>query len=202
MPSPAQFRGRSGNLSNGFDGARVRSMTPDPNEAPGRLDLLRLFVNTLDIEHGPDALGTLDAASAWCRDHALPPVSNARELARLRDFRETLRELLFANNGEAERAIFVGGAASVRSGSAVRRSVGSREGTHLGAGRRRRRPYDRNDARHRARSRRKRHVDAPARVPAGHVQVRLLRSFEKRFARVVQYGHVRQSRESTTKARA
>ena len=75
-------------------------MTPDPNDAPGRLDLLRLFVNTLDFPHGPDALGTLDAASAWCRSHALPPVSNARELARLREFREALRELLFGNNGE------------------------------------------------------------------------------------------------------
>jgi predicted RNA-binding Zn ribbon-like protein len=75
-------------------------MTPDPNDAPGRLDLLRVFVNTLDLPHGPDALGTLDSASAWCRAHGLPPVSNARELARLRDFRETLRELLFGNNGE------------------------------------------------------------------------------------------------------
>lgn len=75
-------------------------MTPDPNDAPGRLDLLRLFVNTFDYPEGADALGTLDSASAWCRSHALPPVSNARELARLRDFRETLRELLFGNNGE------------------------------------------------------------------------------------------------------
>jgi predicted RNA-binding Zn ribbon-like protein len=78
-------------------------MNPDPNDAPGRLDLLRLFVNTLDFPNGPDALGTLDSASAWCRQHALPPVSNSRELVRLRDFRETLRELLFANNGEGSK---------------------------------------------------------------------------------------------------
>jgi predicted RNA-binding Zn ribbon-like protein len=74
--------------------------THPTDDAPGRLDLVRLFVNTLDLPEGQDALGTLDSASAWCRQHGLPPVSNARELARLRDFREALRELLFGNNGE------------------------------------------------------------------------------------------------------
>jgi predicted RNA-binding Zn ribbon-like protein len=79
-------------------------MSSEFDEAPGRLDLLRVFVNTLDYPEGPDALGTPEAASAWCRAHGLPPVSNARELARLGEFREALRELLFANNGEGETA--------------------------------------------------------------------------------------------------
>jgi predicted RNA-binding Zn ribbon-like protein len=75
-------------------------MSSDSNDAPGRLDLVRLFVNTLDFPDGPDVLGSVDSATAWCRAHGLPPVSNARELGRLVAFRETLRELLFGNNGE------------------------------------------------------------------------------------------------------
>jgi predicted RNA-binding Zn ribbon-like protein len=78
---------------------------PDSNDAPGRLDLLRLFVNTLDLEADrPDALGSLESASAWCRANGLAPVSNARELGRLIEFREALRELLYANNREADEA--------------------------------------------------------------------------------------------------
>jgi len=72
------------------------------DEAPGRLDLLRVFTNTLDFPDGPDQLGTPEAASAWCREHGLPPVSNQREVERLQGFREALREALFANNGEGD----------------------------------------------------------------------------------------------------
>jgi predicted RNA-binding Zn ribbon-like protein len=79
-------------------------MPPDPNDAPGRLDLLRLFVNSVDFPNGPDAFESPESASAWCRAHGLPPVSNPRERSRLVEFREALRELLFANNGEAEKA--------------------------------------------------------------------------------------------------
>jgi predicted RNA-binding Zn ribbon-like protein len=76
--------------------------TPESDEAPGRLDLLRNFVNTLDYPAGPDVLAEPEAASRWCRDHGLPPVSNQRELERLRDFREVLRGVLFSNNGEGD----------------------------------------------------------------------------------------------------
>ncbi len=75
---------------------------PFSDQAPEPLDLLRIFVNTLDYPVGPDALSTPEAASQWCRHHGLPPVSNQRELERLRGFREALRELLFANNGESD----------------------------------------------------------------------------------------------------
>jgi predicted RNA-binding Zn ribbon-like protein len=74
-------------------------MSEVSNEAPGRLDLLRLFINTWDFPKGPDALGTVESASAWCRAHGLAPVSNPREQTRLRGFREALRDLLFAQNG-------------------------------------------------------------------------------------------------------
>lgn len=76
--------------------------SPDPDAAPGSLDLLRRLVNTLDFPSGPDQLASPESASAWCRASGLPPVSNQRELERLRGFREAVRELLFANNGESE----------------------------------------------------------------------------------------------------
>ncbi|HEY1655152.1 MAG TPA: CGNR zinc finger domain-containing protein [Candidatus Tumulicola sp.] len=68
---------------------------------PGRLELLAGFVNTLDYAAGPDALATPASASQWCRDHGLAPISNHREVERLRAFREVLRDVLLANNGEA-----------------------------------------------------------------------------------------------------
>lgn len=74
----------------------------ESNQAPARLDLLRRFVNSLDYPSGPDAFGTPEAASQWCKAQGLPPVSNQRELERLRGFREALRGLLFANNGEGD----------------------------------------------------------------------------------------------------
>ncbi|MBV8373064.1 MAG: ABATE domain-containing protein, partial [Candidatus Eremiobacteraeota bacterium] len=79
-------------------------MTAESDRAPEPLDLLRLFVNTLDYPSGPDGLGTVESASQWCRAHGLPPVSNPRELERLRGFREALRDVLFANNGEGDPA--------------------------------------------------------------------------------------------------
>jgi predicted RNA-binding Zn ribbon-like protein len=76
----------------------------ESDQAPERLDLLRRFVNTLDYPVGPDALGTLGEAAAWCRAAGLPPVTNQAETGRLRGFREALRDVLFANNGEAGQA--------------------------------------------------------------------------------------------------
>jgi predicted RNA-binding Zn ribbon-like protein len=74
------------------------------DEAPGRLELVRLFENTVDLPDGPDRLELPDDAAAWCRRHGLPPVSVGPEAQRLREFREALREVLFANNGEADAA--------------------------------------------------------------------------------------------------
>jgi predicted RNA-binding Zn ribbon-like protein len=70
------------------------------DEAPGRLDLLRRFVNTLELPDGPDVLATPEAASEWCRTEGLPSVANQNDCDRLRAFREALRDALFANNGE------------------------------------------------------------------------------------------------------
>lgn len=51
--------------------------------APGRLETVRAFINTLDIEAGTDALSTPAGLLAWLRDHdLLAPPSGARALRR------------------------------------------------------------------------------------------------------------------------
>jgi predicted RNA-binding Zn ribbon-like protein len=70
--------------------------------APGGLELVRRFENTVELPSGPDELDSLEKARAWCLSHGLAPVTNQAHLELLRDFRETLRDLLFANNGEGD----------------------------------------------------------------------------------------------------
>jgi predicted RNA-binding Zn ribbon-like protein len=70
--------------------------------APGTLELLRRFVNTVELPSGPDEIDTLEKASAWCLSYGLRPVENQTHLKLLREFRETLRGLLFTNNGEGD----------------------------------------------------------------------------------------------------
>ena len=74
----------------------------DANEAPGRLDLVRDFVNSWDYPNGPDRFAEPEAAGRWCGDHGLPSPANQAECDRLRTFREALRDVLFANNGEGD----------------------------------------------------------------------------------------------------
>lgn len=82
--------------------ARGSVIAPTPDAAPGALELVRRFVNTVDLPDGPDELETLEKARGWCLSHGLAPPRNQAHLAQLRDFRETLRDLLFANNGEGD----------------------------------------------------------------------------------------------------
>jgi predicted RNA-binding Zn ribbon-like protein len=70
--------------------------------APGGLELVRRFVNTVELPSGPDELDSLEKARAWCLSHGLAPPKNEWHLELLRDFRETLRDLLFANNGAGD----------------------------------------------------------------------------------------------------
>ncbi len=79
-------------------------MSAASDQAPGRLELVRLFENTVDLPEGPDQLALPQDAAAWCRRHGLPAISSSPEAERLREFREALREVLFANNGEADTA--------------------------------------------------------------------------------------------------
>src|SRR4051794_16402985 len=73
--------------------------------APGRLELVRTFVNTLDREHGPELLSDPEALVGWLRERDLiEDGARARpsDLARAVEVREALRSRLLAHNGGEE----------------------------------------------------------------------------------------------------
>lgn len=73
------------------------------NEAPGELELVRRFVNTLDVEEGSDELDGPDSLLGWfARMDLLDDGATAEEgdLERALALREGIRSLLLANNGE------------------------------------------------------------------------------------------------------
>jgi predicted RNA-binding Zn ribbon-like protein len=70
--------------------------------APGGLELVRSYVNTLDKETGEDQLSTPRALGGWLADNGLLARStrlDADDLRRAVALREALRGLLLANNG-------------------------------------------------------------------------------------------------------
>jgi predicted RNA-binding Zn ribbon-like protein len=67
--------------------------------APGRLEVVRAFLNTRDVEDGLEQLATPAQARAWLEAQGLP-AHGAVDAGRLRALREALRELLLANNGQ------------------------------------------------------------------------------------------------------
>ena len=69
--------------------------------APGRLELVRAFVNSVDLEDGPEQLGAPAGLAAWLKAHDLPAGRvTAADLERAVAVREALRELLLANHGD------------------------------------------------------------------------------------------------------
>src|SRR4051794_36541971 len=70
--------------------------------APGRLELVRTFLNTRDIENGIDALETSPGARRWLVAHDLlrrnAQVSE-RDRIQLIELREAVRALAFSHNG-------------------------------------------------------------------------------------------------------
>jgi predicted RNA-binding Zn ribbon-like protein len=91
------------------DGARIDEIaegrTDNPSAAPGELELVRAFVNTLDIEAGSDVFGAPAEAGAWLADHGVrPPRLGAAELKRLRTLRESIRDAVSARGADGEAA--------------------------------------------------------------------------------------------------
>ena len=81
-------------------------MASDRNDerlaAPGDLELVRDFVNTLDIPPGTERFEDLAGLALWLTDHRLGPLSPAltdKDLARAKKLREALRAFLLANAG-------------------------------------------------------------------------------------------------------
>jgi predicted RNA-binding Zn ribbon-like protein len=80
----------------------MSSTTADAKQAPGRLELVRQFINTVDIEHVEEELVDLDALAAWLRKHGLLRARErlaAGDLERALTVREGLRDLLEARSG-------------------------------------------------------------------------------------------------------
>jgi predicted RNA-binding Zn ribbon-like protein len=73
--------------------------------APGTLELLRLFVNTVDLEDGADELASPAARGSWLEARGLGRVAaTPADLGAARRLREAFRGLLLENNGVAARA--------------------------------------------------------------------------------------------------
>jgi predicted RNA-binding Zn ribbon-like protein len=77
--------------------------TPEKT-APGSLELVQRFVNSVDLESGEDELGSADELRAWLAERDLigpDDAVTAADLRRALEVREGLRALLMANNGMA-----------------------------------------------------------------------------------------------------
>jgi predicted RNA-binding Zn ribbon-like protein len=75
---------------------------PKDETAPGGLERLRQFVNTIDLESSNDELGEPARAAAWLARFGFRAESTALDLDRLRAFREAIRTALQANAGEGD----------------------------------------------------------------------------------------------------
>jgi predicted RNA-binding Zn ribbon-like protein len=75
-----------------------------PKAAPGELNHVRRFVNTLDLEDGSDDIGQPDTLRDWLADRDLIDERaelTAADVRQAQAVREALRKLLLANNGDA-----------------------------------------------------------------------------------------------------
>src|SRR3954469_16409691 len=84
----------------------IETLTPaedHPKAAPGELNHVRRFVNTLDLEDKTDKIADADALRDWLaeRDLIEPRAElTAADVSHAREVREALRKLLLANNGD------------------------------------------------------------------------------------------------------
>ena len=72
--------------------------------APGDLEVVRDFVNTLDVLPGTDEIEDPPSLASWLAEHRLVPVAPTltdEDLARARSLRDALRALVLANAGFA-----------------------------------------------------------------------------------------------------
>jgi predicted RNA-binding Zn ribbon-like protein len=78
------------------------------NESPGRLELVRQFVNTREIDEDRDDIATPAGLDAWLAAHGLGEgPATEEDVQRFTAVREGLRALMLLNNGESrdEQAI-------------------------------------------------------------------------------------------------
>jgi predicted RNA-binding Zn ribbon-like protein len=75
------------------------------DQAPGDLETLRVFVNTLELETGSDELSSPEALQGWLERHGLwrGRSASTADLDSARRLREALRDLMLENNGVSAR---------------------------------------------------------------------------------------------------
>lgn len=73
----------------------------DREIAPGPLSLVQSFVNSVNVEFGPDHFATAESLGRWLDRYGLgrPPAVTETERRRAVELREAIRELLRENNG-------------------------------------------------------------------------------------------------------
>lgn len=72
--------------------------------APGDLQIVQDFVNSVEIDQTSDPLGADDSLPDWCARTGYCSGADQAALADLRHFREALRAVLEANAGDADPA--------------------------------------------------------------------------------------------------
>ena len=103
---------------------------PGIGQAPGRLELVRAFVNTRDIEERTEELGTPEALAGWLAARGLGGGQPRRpaaagDLRTALALREALREVLLAHTDRAEPdAAAAGGLRSIATVLPVRLEAG------------------------------------------------------------------------------
>jgi predicted RNA-binding Zn ribbon-like protein len=96
--------------------------------APGRLELLRTFLNTVDLEGGEDEFSSAERLSAWLSERSLLPrgtILAQSDLSATITFRETLRDVLEANVGHAVAAGAVARLDQIAAGVPLRLQIGA-----------------------------------------------------------------------------
>jgi predicted RNA-binding Zn ribbon-like protein len=92
-------------------------------EAPGELEHVRAFVNTIDLEEGTDELTAPDDLAAWLVANGLAPsglVASDDDLEHAVGLREALRSVLLAHNADK---FIDGDVARTLDGAAVRSAM-------------------------------------------------------------------------------
>src|SRR5215469_94808 len=101
-------QGRAGGDGRTSRGPRRAAREPVLGPAPGRLELVRSFINTLDIEAGTDELDSSAALAAWLREGQLTGSAQARasedDLRQAIAIREALRDVISAHVGSRDAA--------------------------------------------------------------------------------------------------
>ena len=169
---------------------------PEQKEAPGELELVRGFVNTLDIEQTEEDFATPEQLREWLARRELmdpdEPVTEG-DVRRAVDVREGLRALCLRNNGspfEEARSSARPCGQPGRPAPALppRRLCGVRARCH----RRGRRPGP--AAGNRGRGPRRGRVGPPQGLRRRHLPVGLLRQVEEPLEEVVPHGDLRKRR--------